>query len=211
MTTSLTRRSFAAALALTGACAAWPVLAQDAELPAEPIVIADMTLGSADAPIEMIEYASYTCSHCAAFHADQFQMLKEQYIDTGKLRFTHREAIFDRAVLWATMVARCGGEMRYWGMSGLIYEQQHDWIGDRTLAGISDRLRTLGLTAGLEPEQLDACLQDAATAQALVDWSETNTTEDDISATPTLIINGTTYANMSSTDLAAVLDGLLED
>lgn len=209
MKTTLSRRSFTAALALTGASFALPGLAQDAA--PDAITIPDMVLGSADAPIEMIEYASYTCGHCASFHADQFQMLKENYIETGKLRFIHREAIFDRAVLWATMVARCGGEMRYWGLTDLIYSQQSDWIGDRTLAGIADRLRTLGLTAGLEPEQIDACMQDADMAQALALWSEARTTESEVRSTPTLFINGTRHSNMSSEDLAALLDGLLAE
>lgn len=210
MTQTLSRRSFAAALALTGALFTAPALAQEAEETA-PVTIAEMALGAEDAPIEIIEYASYTCPHCATFHADQFQQLKDSYIADGQVRFIHREAIFDRAALWATMVARCGGEMRYWGLSGLIYEEQRDWIGDQSLAGISDRLRKLGLTAGLEPEQIDACMQDADTAQALVDWYEANRVEHDISATPTLIINGEKHGNMSFDDLSQILDGLLAE
>lgn len=207
MTPTLTRRAFAALTAL--AIVAAPAVAQDDQETA--IVIPDMTLGSLDAPIEIIEYASYTCPHCAAFHENQFQQLKEQYIDTGKVRFTHREALFDRPALWGTMIARCGGEMRYWGISGLIYETQQDWIGDRSLAGIADRLRKLGLTAGLEPEQVDACMQDAEQAQAYVDWYEANRELHDVTATPTLIIDGENYSNMSFEDLAEVLDAKLAE
>ena len=50
--------------------------------------VLEMTLGAKDAPIQMTEYASYTCPHCRTFHKDVFQKLKADYIDTGKLNFT---------------------------------------------------------------------------------------------------------------------------
>ena len=79
----------------------------------EMVAIPDMVIGAADAPVEVIEYASYTCPHCASFHANQFPQLKENYIDTGKIRFVYREVYFDRFGLWASMVARCGGQERF--------------------------------------------------------------------------------------------------
>lgn len=183
-----------------------PASAQTTETEVE---IKDMAMGDPNAPVTLIEYASFTCPHCAHFHEDQFPKIKKAYIDTGKVYFIHREAIFDRAALWATMVARCGGEMRYWGLSGMIYDNQKDWIGDGKLEGIADRLRKQGLAAGLETEQLDACMSDAATAQALVGWYDKNRTADDVTATPTLIINGEKHANGPFEDLAKAIDAAL--
>ncbi len=51
----------------------------------------DMTIGDANARVHLVEYASLTCPHCAAFHRDVWPQLKANYIDTGKLRFTFRE------------------------------------------------------------------------------------------------------------------------
>lgn len=191
-----------------------PAMAQESDAadtaPAE-ITIPEMALGDAAAPVTVIEYASYTCSHCADFHDEQFPRLKADYIDTGKVRFIYREAVFDRPALWATMLARCGGEMRYWGLQGLIYDQQGEWIGDGTLAGIADRLRTLAITAGLSTEQVDACMSDAATAQALVDWFEANAREDGIDRTPTLVINGEKHANRGYESLSEVIEAALAD
>jgi len=82
-----------------------------------------MVIGDADAPIEMIEYASFTCPHCARFHADVYPLLKADYIDSGKVKFIYREVYFDRFGLWASMIARCGGEARFFGLSNLIYEK----------------------------------------------------------------------------------------
>jgi len=78
------------------------------------IEIPDMVLGSADAPVEMIEYASFTCPYCARFHADVWPQLKADYIESGKVRFIYREVYFDRFGLWASMIARCAGEVGWY-------------------------------------------------------------------------------------------------
>jgi len=174
--------------------------------------IVEMTQGAEDAPVEVIEYASYTCPHCATFHENQYPQLKEDYIDTGLVRFVYREVYFDRFGLWASMVARCGGEDKFFGITEVLYEQQGDWIaGGNDPAVIAGNLRRIGLTAGIEPEALDACLSDATMAQTLVAWFEENAEADDITSTPTLIIDGTKYSNMSYSDLSALIDKLLAD
>ena len=48
-------------------------------------------MGPADAKVVLIEYASASCPHCAAFHNDSFGKLKSEYIDTNKIRFVFRE------------------------------------------------------------------------------------------------------------------------
>lgn len=179
--------------------------AQDA-----PKVI-DMIEGNPDAKVQVIEYASFTCGHCGNFHADQYQKLKENYISTGKIGFTLREVYFDRPGLWASMLARCGGQMRFAGMAELLFEKQSEWIGDGAPAGIAERLRRLGKTAGLAEDTIDACMTDADTAQALVDWFTENADRDDITSTPTLIINGEKYSNMDYEKLAKVLDDKLAE
>ena len=90
--------------------------------------IAEMSLGNPDAPVTVIEYASYTCPHCARFHEGPFKQLKADYIDSGKINFVYREVYFDRYGLWASMIARCAGTPdAFFGMSDLIYEKQSTW------------------------------------------------------------------------------------
>ncbi|MBS1302320.1 DsbA family protein [Loktanella sp. SALINAS62] len=177
---------------------------------ADPSAITDMTMGDADAPIEMIEYASYTCPHCANFHATVWPQLKADYIDTGKVRFIYREVYFDRFGLWASMMARCGGEMRFFGLTEEIYDKQRAWTASGDPATIAQELRTIGKTAGLTDEMLDACMQDAETAQNLVAWYEQNAAEDSIRSTPSFIIDGEQHGNMSYADLQAILDAKLD-
>lgn len=173
-------------------------------------MVKDMVMGDANAPVELIEYASYTCPHCAHFHATVFDKLKENYIDTGKVKFVYREVYFDKYGLWAAMVARCGGDMRYFGINAMLYEQQKEWIaGGKDAMEIVKNLRTIGKKAGLSDADLDACMNDGAMAQAMVANFEVQMKEYDVSGTPTLIINGEKNSNMSYEDLAAKLDAAL--
>ncbi len=190
-------------------------LAQDAtatETPAAEIdisTIQDMMQGSVDAPVEIIEYGSFTCPHCAAFHADQYQQIKTNYIDTGKVRFIFREVYFDRFGLWASMIARCGGELRFFGISDLLYSTQQDWTAGGDPALIAENLRKIGLTAGLDTAMLDTCLNDEVMAQTLVAWYTENSTRDGVEGTPTFFVNGTKYSNMPYAEFAAILDAEL--
>ncbi|WP_424967140.1 DsbA family protein [Dinoroseobacter sp. S375] len=173
--------------------------------------IIDMTLGAEDAPITVVEYASFTCPHCKTFHENVFKDIKENYIDTGKVQFIYREVYFDRFGLWAGMVARCGGEERYFGITDVLFEQQSEWTGNGSPAVVADNLRRIGRVAGMSDEQVNACLQDGEKAQALVAFYQQNAEADGISSTPSFIINGESYSNMNYRDFSAVLDGLLEE
>jgi protein-disulfide isomerase len=188
-----------------------PAIAQDtADI--DISTVKDLVMGDENAPIELIEYASYTCPHCATFHTTVFKQLKENYIDTGKVKFVYREVYFDKYGLWASMVARCGGDLRYFGIQGMLYAQQSEWIGGgKDAMEIVENLRTIGKKAGLSDADLDACMNDGAMAQAMVAKFEAEVAEYDVSGTPTLIINGEKNSNMSYADLSEKLDDILKD
>lgn len=173
--------------------------------------IVEMVQGSPDALVEVIEYASYTCPHCATFHANQFQQIKENYIDTGLVRFVYREVYFDQPGLWASMVARCGGEMRFFGITGMLYETQQSWAREPDGAAIAAALRNIGKVAGLTDAELDVCMTDADKAQNLMAWYRTNADTDNVQGTPTFRIDGEEYSNMNYADFAAVLDEKLAE
>jgi protein-disulfide isomerase len=170
--------------------------------------VLDMTLGAETAEITVYEYASFTCPHCANFHKGVFGQIKDNYIETGKIKFVHREIYFDRYGLWAGMVARCAGPDRYFGIVDIIYNEQADWRQGEP-AQIADNLRKIGLTAGIEPAALDACMNDADKAQALYAAFQKNSEADSIRSTPSFVIDGQTYTNMSYTEFADILDGKL--
>ncbi|MFK7763555.1 MAG: DsbA family protein [Roseobacter sp.] len=173
--------------------------------------IVDMSLGNADASVTVIEYASYTCPHCASFHSGPFKQLKADYIDTGKINFVYREVYFDRYGLWASMIARCAGTPEaFFGMSDLFYSKQSQWARAGEPAAIVDELRKIGLLAGLDGETMEACLQDGTKAQTLVAWYQENATADGVDSTPSFVINGTKYSNMSYSEMSQVIDAAAE-
>ena len=175
---------------------------------ADPSAIADMVLGSDDAPVKITEYASYTCPHCANFHTTLFPQIKEM-IDAGQVQFTYREVYFDRFGLWASMVARCGGQERFFAISDLIYEKQREWTGSGDPATMVDELRKYGKMAGLDDAALDVCLQDADMAQNLVAWFEQNAAADSVTSTPTFFINGERLQGNWATDLIPAIEAAL--
>lgn len=180
--------------------------AQEAAVSSEAATVPDMILGKLDAPVEVIEYASFTCPHCENFHATVLEELKKNYIDTGKVKFVYREVYFDKFGLWAAMVARCGGPEKYFPISDIIYDTQKQWIGDGQPATIAENLRKIGLKAGLSKDAVDACMNDNAMAEAMVATYQANATKDGIDSTPSFVIDGEKYSNMSYEDFARILD-----
>ncbi|MFT7593353.1 MAG: protein-disulfide isomerase [Paracoccaceae bacterium] len=171
--------------------------------------IVDMVQGSEDAPVTIIEYASYTCPHCASFHEGPFKQLKKDYIDTGKVKFIYREVYFDRYGLWASMIARCGGPEKFFGISDLIFAGQSNWSRAGDASTIVDELRKIGRLAGIENDTLEACLQDGTKAKTLVAWYQEKAEADGIDSTPSFIINGKPVANQPYADFSAVIDAEL--
>lgn len=195
----LNRRAMIA-LAAAASAAMTPAFAQEAAPPG------DFSLGSPDAKVKIVEYASFTCPHCANFHETVWADLKTNYIDTGKVHFTLREVYFDRVGLWAAMVARCGGEMRYFGIHDMLFAKQAEWMASQDPVAIVDALKAIGVSAGLDQAALDTCLNDQAMAEAMVKQFETNMEADGVTGTPTLFVNGAKYSNMTYEELAAIIE-----
>jgi protein-disulfide isomerase len=202
----LNRRAMIA-FAAAATAAMTPALAQEASPAAEGP--GDFSLGSPDAPVKIVEYASYTCPHCADFHTNVFAKLKAEYIDTGKVHFTLREVYFDRYGLWAAMVARCGGDLRYFGIHDMLFDKQKEWAASEDPTAVVNNLRTSGKAAGLDDAALDACLNDQTKAEAMIKQFETNMAADNVKGTPTIFVNGAQHSNMPWEDLKAIIDAAL--
>ncbi|MGE4610072.1 MAG: DsbA family protein [Paracoccaceae bacterium] len=204
---SFTRRAALAIIVATAAYSGLPAFAQSAE----SIMLPEMSIGAEDAPITLIEYASFTCPHCKNFHADVLPLIKENYIDTGKVRLIYRGIYFDRLGLWADMLAQCGGPDRYFGITAMIYEKQSEWTSAENAVGVVDNLYTIGRLAGLNQDDMEACMQDNKTAQALVTFSTENAEIHDVQGTPTFVINGKTVTNMPYSGFVEEFERLLAE
>ena len=214
MTLPLHRRSLIAATMAAMTLFALPALAQDAA-PAEQMpegkVLPDIALGQADAPVTIVEYASFTCSHCANFHEENWPKLKAEYVDTGKVKFIQRDVYFDAVGLWAGILARCGGDDKYYAVSDMIFDEQKTWLAASNGEGIAANLRKIGAKAGMTPEQMDACWNDKQKVADLVATFQKNATADAIEGTPTFIIDGETVKNQPWDDMKKIIDAKLAE
>jgi len=180
--------------------------AQSSDADAGATEIIDMVQGAEDAPITVIEYASFTCPHCARFHSDVYRLLRKNYIDTGKIKFIFREVYFDKYGMWASMIARCSGPDRFFGMTDLILNSQSTWARAGDDLAIVEALRKIGRLSGMQDAALDNCLQDGEKLRALVGWYKENAQRDGIQSTPSFLIDGQLYKNMSYEEFAKILD-----
>ncbi len=214
MTLTLSRRdalalSFAAALATPSLTRAQTTAADPAAAPATTRTVEEMTLGDPNAPITMVEYAMFTCPHCADFVKDVFPKIKENYIDTGKVRLVFREVYFNAPSLWAALIARCAPADRYFGISDLLFETQAGWLNSTDGPTIMKNLYGIGRQAGLTDAQMDACRQDTAFAEALVADYQTHQAADNVDATPLFFINGERIENAAYETFQAKFDQIL--
>lgn len=202
-------------LAALVAFALTPMLAtaQEATNAATPeaaaVEVQDFSIGDPAAKVKITEYASFTCPHCANFHATVWPELKKNYIDTGKVYFTYREVYFDRYGLWAAMMARCGGEMRYFGIVDVLFDTQKEWAGSEDPNAVVENIKKIGRSVGMDDAALDVCLKDAKQAEAMVAHFQKNFDADGIEGTPSFIINGTKQSNMAYEDMAKIIDAEL--
>ena len=153
-----------------------------------PGPLAEMSQGSPDAPVTVIEYASMTCSHCAAFAVHVYPELKKRYIDTGKVRFIVREFPLDPVVAVAGFkVARCAGEGKYFNMMDLLFQKQADWAFTRNpLQGLSNLVKQ----AGFSRDSLEQCLANQKLSDG-IEWVRQRGVEKfRVESTPTFFING---------------------
>ena len=185
---------------------ALPFAANAQSSDADAAEIIDMVQGAEDAPITVIEYASFTCPHCARFHSDVYKLLRKNYIDTGKVKFIFREVYFDKYGMWASMIARCSGPDRFFGMTDLILNSQSTWARAGDDLAIVEALRKIGRLSGMQDAALDSCLQDGDKLRALVGWYKENAQRDGIQSTPSFLIDGQPYKNMDYEEFAKILD-----
>lgn len=169
----------------------------------------DVVLGDPDAPVTVIEYASMTCSHCAAFHTGTLPQLKEQYIDTGKVKFILREFPLDNLAGAASMLARCVDQDKFYPFVDMLFEKQQQWA--RADDPVQE-LRQVSKLAGFTEERFNQCVTDQDALEYIQQVRAEGDQKYDIQATPTLIINGQKLEGAQPIErLQAVIDPLLED
>ncbi len=205
----ITRRHAVAGLSAAAFAPALPAFAQSLE--EKGYVIGDVPMGDENAPVTVIEYASLTCPHCAAFHQANWEPLKANFIETGKARFIMREIYFDQFGLWGAMLARSAGETNYHRMIDMLLSRQQDWYQAHVRAyqqtknprPIVDSLMQIGRLTGMSNQRMTESLQDAEFLERLVADYKEYAERDQVRSTPSFLINGDMVTGNMSPDAFA--------
>jgi protein-disulfide isomerase len=168
-----------------------PVLAQGAAVPVNELMageaLPDIAIGASDAPVTIVEYASMTCTHCAAFSATTFPDLKSKYIDTGKVRFILREFPLDPLAAAGFMLARCAGDDKRNAIVDLLFAQQKNWaFTEKPVEALAGLLKQTGMSQS----SFEACLQNQDLLNKIFKVHDHAAEKFGVTATPTFFING---------------------
>ncbi len=172
-----------------------------------PGPLAEMALGKPTAPVTMVEYASMTCPHCGNFDKTNFDTLKSDYIDTGKVYYVFREFPLDDLAFAASMAARCAPKDQFFPIINTLFRNQNAW------AFVKDP--EPALVAQLKPfdfteESFAACLKDTTIADGIGTIAGTANKEFGVNGTPTFFINGERHVGeMDVAQMKAILDPLV--
>lgn len=205
LSSALTRRR---ALGLTAAAAAVSLSACGGSSRVTPAE-GDMALGAAEgAKVTVVEYASVTCGHCAAWQEEVWPAFKAKYVDTNKVRYVFREfPTAPQAVAVAGfLIARCAGEGQYFEVIEEVMASQKEWQAGTPP---SQSLQRIASSAGLNDQQFRACVSDRE-AIAAMDQRIKAGLDAGVTGTPTFFVNGVKIADSSLAALSAAIDPLLE-
>ncbi len=149
-------------------------------------MMVDHVLGDANAPVTIVEYASYTCAHCAKFANEVLPLVKAQLIDTGKAKLILREFPLDKFALQASKLARCAPGDRYHDLAEVLFRNQERWIKAEDPVRA---LKQLGSLTGMDEDQMDACLNSTELENAIVQRMQDAQGRYKINSTPTFVFN----------------------
>lgn len=168
----------------------------------------NVILGNPQARVKVIEYLSFTCSHCAEFSAASSAVLKGQFIRSGSTSIEYRPISRDLLDLGATLLVRCAGGRGFVEGAEEIFARQGEWLGlgigfmerdakrfalDTPLEQVRAGAQASGLidlmrARGLSPERINACFADKTIIARMLANGEAASKV--IKGTPSIVING---------------------
>ncbi|MES2159428.1 MAG: thioredoxin domain-containing protein [Pseudomonadota bacterium] len=174
-------------------------------------------MGNPSAVVKLVEYGSYTCSHCRDFSVEASEEIKK-LVDTGKMSFEFRTYVRDPIDISTALLARCGGKDIYYPLSEQFFTNQNAMfekaqaLGDQRYQALMSAppaqrfgqlADALGLVEfaqqrGIAADQAKQCLADTASAEKLAKGVETANSQYQISGTPSFLLNGVLVDNAAN-------------
>jgi protein-disulfide isomerase len=149
----------------------------------------DMTLGNTKSKVQVVEYASASCAHCARFNSDVFPAFKAKYLDTGKAGYTLKEFLTppEQVAAASFLIARCAGKDKYFTVLDAIFKSQPEMFQSGDFRGV---LLRIAQSAGMTEAQFNTCVSDPEALKALNARVQKAIDVDKVSSTPTFFVNG---------------------
>jgi protein-disulfide isomerase len=178
-------------------------------------------MGNPNAKVKLVEYGSMTCPHCAEFEHQGGTPLVENYVKKGLVSWEFRNFVRDPFDMTASLLARCGGEASFFGLTRTLYVDQKDWIGKiqaadpakmQALQGMSpaEQFKTIADLGGLKQfaamrgvprAKADQCLANEADINQLVQMNSDAIANYNVPGTPTFLINNAVVPSTATWEL----------
>jgi len=178
--------------------------------PIDPII-----LGNIDSKINIIEYRSLTCSHCADFSKDGFNYLKEKYIDKGLVSFELRPFPLNPVDLSAFKLLYCADKDDFYNLDKSLLKTQSKWIitneQEKVLENSTSALSKQAALFGISPNDYESCLANEKITNFILKSRIDAVKEHGVNSTPSFVINGELYAgNLSNDRIDEILKNYLD-
>jgi protein-disulfide isomerase len=178
-------------------------------------------MGNPNAKVKVVEFGSMTCPHCAEFEEKGGKALVDKYVKKGLVSWEFRNYVRDPFDMAATLIARCGGEGSFFGLTRTLFHDQKNWLGKlqaadqaqlqalqamppaqqfSTIADITG-LKTFAAQRGVPRAKQEQCLADQAATNELVQMNSDASSTYNIPGTPSFLINNTLVDQTSSWEL----------
>ena len=151
----------------------------------------DIILGNKNAPVTIIEYASLSCPHCAAFYEEAFVKLKKEYIDTNKVKYIYRDFPLNQPALAASILSLCQfndhkNPQNYYKFLEILFKAQDDWA---FAEDFTEKLRNIAVLDGISAEKFAVCMKDSHLQEQILKSRLEAAKLLEIKSTPTFFIN----------------------
>ncbi|MBU6318846.1 MAG: thioredoxin domain-containing protein [Alphaproteobacteria bacterium] len=170
----------------------------------------DISLGSEEAPVEILVYGSISCAECRRFHSEVLPKLKARYILSGEARFTLRTYPTEPVpvALAGAALSRCAGRDRFYSVINDMFASQDVLLEAARSGAAARKMIAIAARHGLSPEAAEACLSDPEVEQEL---QQENRRAPEIDFTPAVFINGRRVDGATfpaiETAMTAILNG----
>ena len=154
-----------------------------------------LLISNSKAKVTVKVFSSLTCPHCASFHANIYEKLKEEYIDKGLVKFEHHAFPLDLAALNAEIIVRCQeNNTKKFELLTEIYNKQTTWAVGSDIKKINKLIKNIGLNFDLSDKKMDKCLENDQTQDEILEQRIEAQKKYNIESTPTILINEKKYS-----------------